>query len=92
MNTEYTGSCYQMDRIKLCSCIRVMAFNSRRVGVAASHTRVAITSYDKHTVHVFNTVGRPQFVYERIRRPDPREVKYPHRVTLDAAGRVLVAD
>jgi DNA-binding beta-propeller fold protein YncE len=63
-------------------------------GVAASTTHVAVTSVEKHTVHVFNTAGKLQFQYGQkgIYGSGPCLLFMPWEVQLDSAGRVIIAD
>jgi DNA-binding beta-propeller fold protein YncE len=66
----------------------------RPFGVAASTTCVAVTSYDKHTVHVFNAAGKLKFQYGQHGNcgSGPGQLSTPWEVEMDSAGRVIIAD
>lgn len=63
-------------------------------GVAASSTRVAVTSHGNHTVHVFNDVGELQFKYGEHGNSGSGigQFQWPCGVALDCIGRVIIVD
>jgi hypothetical protein len=62
--------------------------------VAANSTRVAVSSDEKHTVHVFDSAGKLKFIYGECGNggAGPGQLNSPQAVALDPVGRVIIAD